>query len=190
MPSELRLCFTIDGLPLTKSSKGQFWTILGRINLLHKPPLVVGCFYCDSKPKDANEFLRRFVDELKLLMTSGIVFGTLEIPVALHALICDAPAKAFALSLAGHTGYYSCTKCVVQGEYCQSRVCFPNLTAERRTDASFRSKMQQRHHTGHSILEELPMDMVKHVPLDYMHLVCLGVWCISCLYCGSEAPKK
>lgn len=100
MPSELRLTFNIDGLPLTKSSKGQFWTILGRINLLDKPPFVVGCFYCDSKPKDANEFLRRFVNELKLLMTSGIVFGTLEIPVALHALICDAPAKAFALSIA------------------------------------------------------------------------------------------
>ncbi|KAL3226085.1 hypothetical protein MRX96_004527 [Rhipicephalus microplus] len=40
---------------------------------------------------------------------------------------------------------------------------------------SRRPKAQQRHHTGHSILEELPIDIVKDVPLDYMHLVCLGL---------------
>lgn len=36
-------------------------------------------------------------------------------------------------------------------------------------------KIQPEHHKGTSILESLNIDMVKQVPLDYMHLVLLGV---------------
>lgn len=35
--------------------------------------------------------------------------------------------------------------------------------------------MQEEHHTGNSILEELPIGLVSQVPFEYMHLVCLGV---------------
>ncbi|CAN7998523.1 unnamed protein product, partial [Ixodes pacificus] len=93
------------------------------------------------------------------------------------AFICDAPAKSFILCIKGHTGYYSCTKCTVRGTYINGRVCFPDLTASLRTDADFRSVSQEEHHlhTGPSISLELPVDIVKQVPLEYMHLVCLGV---------------
>jgi len=34
---------------------------------------------------------------------------------------------------------------------------------------------QPEHHTGDSILEKFPIGMISQIPLDYMHLVCLGV---------------
>lgn len=34
----------------------------------------------------------------------------------------------------------------------------------------------QLHHTGHTILQKIPnLGLVTEVPLDYMHLICLGV---------------
>ena len=45
-----------------------------------------------------------------------------------------------------------------------------------RSDASFRARADEEHHIGTSVLENLiGFDMVNNFPLDYMHLVCLGV---------------
>ncbi len=53
--------------------------------------------------------------------------------------------------------------------------CFLNESAPLRDDVSLRNKDQEEHHTGKSILENLPIDMVATFPLDYIHLCCLGV---------------
>lgn len=42
--------------------------------------------------------------------------------------------------------------------------------------------------TKESLLTVLPMDFVDDVPLDYMHLVCLGVRKLICLWAG-DRPK-
>lgn len=48
----LTLQFNIDGLPLFKSSKLQFWPILGCLKCYYtKSPFVVGIFCGISKPK-------------------------------------------------------------------------------------------------------------------------------------------
>nr|CAI5843570.1 unnamed protein product [Callosobruchus analis] len=59
----------------------------------------------------------------------------------------------------------------------KNKVCFPTTqNLNIRTDAKFRRKEQENHHTGTSVLENLPgLDMIKSFPLDYMHLLCLGV---------------
>ncbi|KAF2897930.1 hypothetical protein ILUMI_08245, partial [Ignelater luminosus] len=47
--------------------------------------------------------------------------------------------------------------------------------AVQRTDHDFTTKRPD-HHSGTSILELIPnLDMIKDIPLDYMHLICLGV---------------
>lgn len=60
----------------------------------------------------------------------------------------------------------------------------PQTDAFIRTDESFRDRDQQTHHTGISVLQNLPINMVDAFPVDPMHLVYLGTvrkilpkWC-------------
>ncbi|XP_070159008.1 uncharacterized protein [Polyergus mexicanus] len=55
-------------------------------------------------------------------------------------------------------------------------MCFPEMNAQLRIDADFRLRRDENYHIGYSILSEIPnFDLVHNVPMDYMHLVCLGV---------------
>lgn len=97
------------------------------------------------------------------------------VQVALNALICDAPAKAFVTCTKGHTGHFACPKCIQEGEYINNRMTFPETQANLRFDTSFRQRFQPEHHNGYSCLEELFVDVIYQVPIDYMHCVCLGI---------------
>ncbi|KAH7979526.1 hypothetical protein HPB49_009753 [Dermacentor silvarum] len=67
LPAELSLSFNIDGLPLAKSSRDQFWIILGRIgNFEDCEAFVVSVFLGNTKPQYANEFLQCFVEKSKV----------------------------------------------------------------------------------------------------------------------------
>lgn len=77
--------------------------------------------------------------------------------------ICDASAKTFVLGIVGHTGYHGCTKRA-------------SLTSVRVQELnSLRSMAWEVYHGSSSILLELPFDIVRSMPLDSMHLVCLGL---------------
>lgn len=53
---------------------------------------------------------------------------------------------------------------------------FLDLYAELRTDKSFRERKTPGHHKKEaSAFEKLDINMVQSFPLDYMHLICLGV---------------
>ncbi len=55
----LKLQFNIDGLPLFRSSKVQFWPILALVNCDYsKSPFIVGLFCGISKPKSVFEYLK------------------------------------------------------------------------------------------------------------------------------------
>lgn len=95
--------------------------------------------------------------------------------IAIDSFICDAPARAFILNIKGHTGYFGCGQCTQEGEYVHNRVTFPRIDCQLRTDSSFRLKTDDDHHHGPSELENLPIDVIKQVPYEFMHLVCLGV---------------
>jgi len=90
--------------------------------------------------------------------------------------VADAPAKAFSLCIKHHSGYSSCSKCCSEGEYVNHRICFPDVGSVLRTDISFIEKHDDDYHRG-----EIPLVNITHfgpvtnIPLDYMHLVCLGV---------------
>lgn len=49
------------------------------------------------------------------------------------------------------------------------------MGARKRTDNSFRAKVDEDHHVGTSPLISLNINMVNDFPIDYMHNVCLGV---------------
>lgn len=57
-------------------------------------PFVVGIWCGEGKP-NVNEFLRNFVDELKLLLASGISIRNFVIQIKILGFICDTPARSF-----------------------------------------------------------------------------------------------
>lgn len=62
-----------------------------------------------------------------------------------------------------------------QGKHISNRMLFLDLNAELRTDENFVERKNEDHHIGTCIFEQVNLGMVSQFPLDYMHLVCLGV---------------
>lgn len=170
------LQFNVDGLPISRSSSQQFWPILAHVTELPNTyPFPVGIYFGEDKPKSSNEFLKQFVDEL--LEVNEVRLNDQKIvKVKIHSIVCDAPARAFILNVKGHTGYFGCQKCCIEGDYISHRITYQELSCDLRTNTSFRLQANEEHHLEHkSELLRLPIDIVKQIPLDYQHLVCLGV---------------
>ncbi|EZA60110.1 hypothetical protein X777_15268, partial [Ooceraea biroi] len=175
--NEIKININIDGLPISKSSTSQFWPIMASIENIgiYTEPFVIGVYHGMCKPSDANEFLTSFVNEFMFLSENDIIVCNKKYKVKINAILCDAPAKSFITFTKGHTGYFSCSKCVQEGDFLCNRVIFPEINNILRTDDSFKNRTQIEHHTGDSILENLSIGMISQLPLYYMHLVCLGV---------------
>ncbi|XP_029162883.1 uncharacterized protein LOC114934364 [Nylanderia fulva] len=175
--NEITLNINTDGLPLCKSSGSQFWPIMGSIEGIdiYTSPFIIGVYHGMCKPNDANEFLTDFINDFISLSQNGITVLNNKYTVAIGAILCDAPARAFITRTKGHTGYFSCPKCIQEGDFVHNRVVFPQTHNTLRTDDAFKNRAQPEHHTGDSILEKLHIGMISQIPLDYMHLVCLGV---------------
>ena len=189
----IQIIVNVDGLPIAKSSGSQLWPILGKIkNLAQSKPFIIGLYHGNSKPSDSNAYLSAFVEELLLLIANGVEWAGNILTVELFCFVCDAPAKACMTCIKLHSGYFSCSKCCAEGEW-HGRVVFHETDVPKRTDHSFRSKAQPEHHTGVSILETLPINMIECFSLDYMHLVCLGIvrkllwtWIRGALFVGTR----
>lgn len=104
------------------------------------PPFVVGIFCGSSKPKLLELYLKDILDELSLLLNDGFTFLNKLYVIEIHSFICDAPARAYLKCVKLHSGYSACDKCIEPGEYLCNKIVFPGLTAQKRTDVSFRSQ--------------------------------------------------
>ncbi|RLU16246.1 hypothetical protein DMN91_012006 [Ooceraea biroi] len=165
----------IDDLPLSKSSLSTFWPIVGSI-VPNGSVFLIGVYHGNCKPESSALFLQNFVNDALLVYEHGIEIGDIIVPFSIKYFILDAPAKSFVLNVKGHTGYNSCTKCHVKGLNDHGRVYFMDKNAQKRTNEEFRLHTDHEYHLGISELERLPnIDLIKCFPLDYMHLICLGV---------------
>ncbi|XP_055846427.1 uncharacterized protein LOC129912270 [Episyrphus balteatus] len=183
------LNFNLDGLPLFRSSKFQFWPILMIIaNIPEIRPMAVAIYFGDAKPPSSEEFLRQHVNEINVLILNGIDLANgSQILIKVNAYIADTPARAFIKCVKTHTAYHSCIKCNVIGEFDRSgkHMSFPRLDCPRRTHLDFISKTDEDHHLWdsrtmqyyHTPLEEIQgIDMIKNFPIaDSMHLIELGI---------------
>lgn len=179
--THLKLIINVDGLPIFKSTQESFFLILCS-EKNSKKVYPIGAFFGRHKPTNPNEFLKRFVDEA--LELQNFYVNEEKISVSIECLTADTPAKAFILFLKGHTGYDSCTKCNIKGEYFRyggkknskrsGVVCFSGTGPfQLRRDEDF---LLDDDSTPQSILTKIPgFGLVSSVPLDYMHLVLLGV---------------
>lgn len=175
--NKIKLNINIDGVPLSKSSGSQFWPIMASIEDVdtYTSPFVIGVYHGLCKPNDANDFLLDFINDFLLLSQTGIIVNNTKYTVTIKAIMCDAPAKSFITYTKGHTGYFSCSKCIQESDFVCHRVVFLETNSMLRTNDTFKNRIHIEHHTGDSILEKIAIGMVSQIPLDYMHLVCLGV---------------
>ncbi|KAJ8018365.1 hypothetical protein HOLleu_43677 [Holothuria leucospilota] len=141
-------------------------------NCSFKEPFVIGLFYGTAKPCN-HEFLLDFINDVHSI-EEGFAYEGKQMTVKISAFICDAPARAFIKNVKGHAGCSGCEKCIQHGVWLD-KITFPETNASLRTHASFIAKDDEDHHLGETPLTDLSIGMVSAFPLDYMHLVCLGV---------------
>jgi len=181
LQTEIKVVIGLDGLPIAKSNSNQFYPILAYMRPTSNIVFLVGLYFGTEKPSDSNEFLKDFVNETKL--THGILIENKLYKVKIDVFCCDTPAKAFILRIKSHNGFFSCSRCEIEGEYKSNRVCFPyskpNRRPNKRIHTRYLAKSQNRHHLAsitNSCDTEIPgLNIVHNFSLDYMHLVCLGV---------------
>jgi len=188
--------FNIDGLPLFKSTNAQLWPILCRIiEPFETAPFIVGLFSGNKKPGNVVTYLQHLREELDNVLQNGINIPNSDkkVSVKISCFVCDTPARAFVKQTKGHSGYYGCDKCCQKGKWVD-KMTFPEVDSPLRTDLQFDELSNEEHHIGQSPFIGLPIGMVSQFPLDYMHLVCLGVtrrllwlWIKGPLFCRQGA---
>ena len=165
----------MDGVPLFKSSQQEFWPILVSVENL-VDVFIVAIFYGNSKPNPLNDFLADFINEVEILKNDGLVItANKTITVSIKCFVCDAPARAFLKCVVNHTGYSSCERCEIKGEW-NGRVTFNgNSEQNLRTDEKFNNFGYPLHQKALTPLVEIVDSCISQFSLDYMHLACLGV---------------
>jgi len=177
----LQISTFLDGFSPTNNRKSKFWALLHSVwkddyHRVFMSGLYVGKVH-KNNPTPFNEILRKYVDEFNELKTAPFTLEKVDHPLRLACgapYIMDLPAKADA-KCTKQSGYCSCDFCMQVGKWIVRSTYFPELTFEKRTNASFRSREQPLHHKEQSVLEEIEdLDMVEDFPLDPLHLVYLG----------------
>lgn len=137
-----------------------------------KEPVVIGLFCGPKKPSSAQEFLGDFVIELQQL-EKGFDFEGKKLMLKPDTVIGDTPARSFVKNAKNHNGYHGCDKCARPGKYIIRRKTFPCTDYGLRTDENM---VEESHHSeGPHPFHGSSVGMVSQFPLDYMHLVCVGV---------------
>ena len=178
----IKLQFNIDGLPLYRSSPIDFWPILCRAFVDSSCTRVfpVGLFCGKSKPASVDVYLEKFLEELDAILQNGIYINEKMRVVVIHSFVCDAPARQYIKKIKAHSGYYSCERCEICGQRSEGGeggVKFIKLGDTKRTNECFRAQAYCSHQKPNDVspLVQLPLDLILDFPLDYMHLVLLGV---------------
>ena len=126
--NEINLSINSDGLPLSKSSRQQFWPILcviSNVPQLSQVVFAIGIYYSnEKKPESIESYLNMFVSETVELINSGIKVGNKIMNVNVSNVICDSPARAFLLNVKGHNSRVGCNTCTEEGVFKDRRMTF------------------------------------------------------------------
>ncbi|OXA50049.1 hypothetical protein Fcan01_15190 [Folsomia candida] len=168
--NSIPLQINIDGLQVFKSCSLSFWPILGYFGGLNFNPFVIGVYSGNKKPENVNLYLQKLVADVNAEQI------TTKDKFKIQCFVCDAPAKSFVKAIKGHNGYHGCDKCCAVGRSINRRMSFFEINKELRTDLQFRQQNDEDHHIGTTELTKIDgLHMINSFPIDYMHLVCLGV---------------
>lgn len=169
----------IDGLPLSKSSKKQFWPILGYVDQTKdKAVFPIGIYFGEEvKPQNISQFLEQFIIEVNEL-EKGFLYNGISYNFRIRCIIADAPARSFIKCVNSHNAYYGCERCFRRGKHKNGRLLYSYWPEEElQCDLTFRDRIHNKHHNQEVIspLISLEFGMISQIPIDYMHLCCLGV---------------
>ena len=172
----LSVSLFIGSLPISKPSNAQFWPVLGRLDhSVNKQPFVISLYMGNHKPK-GTEYLSAVAQEIVSLEKNGLIIENKKYKFIVSCIIADAPARSFIKGIKGHNAYFGCEKCTEEGEWVDGRVVFLNQNAAKRNDDDFRNfRYGDDHQVAVSPLNSLQLGLVSQIPLDYMHLVLIGV---------------
>ena len=170
---QINLIVNPDGIPVFKSSNIPLWLILCMFGGFY--PFLVAVYSGEKKPNDVNSFLGDFLQEYELLKKKNqFDFQHKHYTVKIIAFVCDGPARQFLKSIKSHNAYYGCERCLVHGRW-EGKVAFDEISCNLGTNQSFINQEYHDHQIGKSPLIDSGIDCIIQFPLDYMHLVCLGV---------------
>lgn len=191
-PQNLAFSLFTDGIPLFKSSSTSLWPVYLVVNNL--PPsirmnsenIVLCSLWCGPSKPPMHSLLDPIVKTLEKLATTGIALCTPEgVKIVRGKVVLgifDLPAKAAVLNMKQFNGEYGCSTCLHPGIHQNgSRVYLPqemdlrsNVTVHHCAAEAERTGTPNYGIKGVSVLSPV-VDLVKSVPVDYMHAVLEGV---------------
>lgn len=160
--NKLKFGINVDGLPLAKSSKSQFWPILMcivNVKIISKYVIPIGIFHGFEKPSSVDEFLSFFLMDALNMLENGINVDNTLYNMEIAHIVCDAPAKAFLLNVKPHNAYHGCNTCIDEGVF-NKTMTFLTTNSPMRTNSSFRNETDDNYHKGTSPLVKLPINMI------------------------------
>jgi len=173
----ITLIVNTDGVPLFTTSQIGFWPILAMV--VKYPVFPIALYKGVGKPKNMNDFLKPFVDEAISLVLNGLRLGMKKYRVRVRLIAADAPARADILRIKHPTGYYSCSKCKIHGEW-HGQTCFPYNAGDEyplRTPETFYdgTNFEGIHFVDDLQVARIPFfNIAEDIPLDPMHKIYLG----------------
>lgn len=177
--TNISIDLNIDGLPLFKSSKTEFWPILAKSTSLNdKSPFAVAIFCGTGKPQPLDLYLENLIDEIMTLKERGFMYNNQCYRVEIRCVSCDAPARALLKSISSHTSFHGCERCKHRAVKVNYQLFYPVTTEVfgKRKNAHFTSGKSSKHIKEHkSPLLALGIGLVSQFVLDPMHLIYFGV---------------
>ncbi|KAK3918258.1 50S ribosomal protein L20 [Frankliniella fusca] len=197
----ISLMWYTDGLSLYECSAYSLWPFFFVVNEL--PPqerfkreniIMAGLWGCQDKPHP-NFFLQKTCSELSKLK-DGITVTTEDIanPITVDVVVvcgtCDAPAKADFLNIKSHSGYFSCSRCLIKGEKSEETsnvMVFPHDSVlVLRTEANYQTHLNDAMNNdkreasygvkGPTIISHMvTTPVIFSTAIDAMHCVYLGI---------------
>ena len=95
----------------------QLWPILGLIQKSSDSalPFTIGIYTGQHKQNNPVTYLKPFIEDLRKLQTTGMVYHSKNYLLNLACVVCDAQARVFLKQVKSCAGYLGCDKCIQSG---------------------------------------------------------------------------
>ncbi|CAF0945088.1 unnamed protein product [Brachionus calyciflorus] len=190
----LNLMVYTDGIQISKSNKLNFWPVICGLEDLPikirdsiKNKIIFGVW--QGKKKPTSDILFRYLkNSILKINQNGINVEQGEYKKTfyfqIYGILCDTPAKALVLNMNQFNGHYGCLYCFNPGKWSKfyHKMLYEQTDYPLRNNDDFRSDYQDGTdiETVNGLKGDIELsDMIilpNSVPIDYMHMVCLGIF--------------